>query len=441
MSKKKKNQNVVEICDSIMDYYDQIAEYAETPVKMTLNKINMLVENRYALAITGRMDTYRYRNLRITKYNVACKFMCDYNKSNEKFLVPIRANRAYVDDDKDLSKVSSLSFNDGTYFAKLDKKNYAVLVVNSPDCEDEDIKGFTLYFVGKNFLKWKSKYFDMYDKYQKITENSKIQTIFYTKDGNVKEARFKPMSNVVFSGIDEKGNHITNEEIVKYIDNWVDGIPTYYKYGMIPKLSILLYGEPGTGKSTFAKAVAEYLGINCVTAISPDYFQHDDDDMPYRRSSRMRGMINNTRSNGSFPDSVIVIDEIDCICKSREKIDERNDLENRKILQNVLEFLDNPETFYFKAKDGIYYPISIVIATTNYFNDLDKAVIRSGRFDKKIEVLEFGEEEARKMCDLYSLKLEDVVKHKIEKGFKISPSDLDTLCGEMLDKSIKNKKK
>ena len=132
-----------------------------------------------------------------------------------------------------------------------------------------------------------------------------------------------------------------------------------------------------------------------------------------------------------------MIDDIDCVCKSRE---ESEDKENLEVLSNLLSFLDNPGTFFYKAKDGLYYPISIVVASTNYYDRLDDAVKRYGRFDLKIEMKDFGIDEAKEMCAVYDLTLEDVLPNKVEnkKDFTISPAHLQALCLENIDKGLKH---
>ena len=214
------------------------------------------------------------------------------------------------------------------------------------------------------------------------------------------------------------------DKLIKYIDNFISNIPTYYnKFNMISKLSIILYGKPGTGKSTVARAIAKHLGINNVTSLGPDYF----DSPESRRSTQRRGYY-------TEKETIYTIDDIDCVCKSRE---EDNNKENNEILSTLLSFLDNPPTFYYTMEDGTSYPISIVIATTNYYDKLDEAVKRYGRFDLQIEMKEFNKEQAEEMCDIYELKLSDLVDNSGDKDFIISPSYLQALCLENIDKSLK----
>lgn len=138
-------------------------------------------------------------------------------------------------------------------------------------------------------------------------------------------------------------------------------------------------------------------------------------------------------SSGAYK-AVYTIDDIDCVCHSREM---RDDKENNVTMSNLLQFLDNPPTFFYKAKNGTRYPVSIVIATTNYIDKLDEAVKRYGRFDLKIEMVNFTKKEAQEMCDIYDLRVEDLFPDCNEDGWRVSPAYLQSLCLENIDKSMK----
>lgn len=234
--------------------------------------------------------------------------------------------------------------------------------------------------------------------------------------------RFKPFDQLVFN--DKK-------KVIEYIDNWVESIPTYYnKYKMIPKLSILLYGDPGTGKSTFYRALAKHLGISTVKVLTQEYFYGVMRNPSEDRYGGYYGYRNEP--------IIYAIDDIDCVCESRNS--KNNTRDNASTLSNLLAFLDNPPTFDIKANDGIMYPVSIVVATTNYFDKLDYAVRRYGRFDLSLEMKNFDKKSAQKMCDIYDLKLEDLVKGSNKKNFQITPAKLQALCLENIDNSLKKKK-
>lgn len=382
-----------------------------------LKNVDLLIDNNLATKISGTDDV---AYAQVSKYKIASKFICKYNKSLKKFIRPLLNDEFGSDfqtaeNDPELLELSKCGLDAGVYYAYLGKdKNddYAILKV-SIDKEDSYMVSYELYFIGYNYMKYKDKFFKLYDKYKNIQKNTKMEGIMYTNGTPFKEIKFKSFDYMIFRD---------KEKIMSYIDNWVNNIPTYYKYGITPKLSILLYGDPGTGKSTFTKAVAKYLGIETIYSVSPDYFSDKENK---RGVGRYR-----------YAQYVTSIDDIDCICKSREN-DESN--ENNQVLSSLLEFLDNPPTFYYKAKDGLYYPISIVIATTNYFDRLDNAVKRYGRFDLKIEMNLFDRSQAEELCAIYDLRLKDVYKNPIDDNFKISPSYLQALCLENIDKSLKNK--
>lgn len=386
------------------------------------DEIQILLDNNLAYKIAGSDDII-YAS--VSLYKVACKFLTKYNKAFKECRRKLLEyefggeQNTFAKTDKRLVKLSKYSLEAGSYYVELDKGQYAVLNIEFDD-EDEYIVKYELYFIGDKCKKWKSKFYKMVDKYEAIRKMEKNERILYTDDRPVTKTIFKPFDKVIFKNKDN---------VLKYIDNWVESIPEYYAYGMTPKLSIILYGDPGTGKSTFCKALANYLDISSVTSIGPEYFTNDNNTNQY--AGRRRSSV-----GISSVSTVYALDDVDCVCKSREI---KDDAENAKVLANLLSFLDNPPTFDYKAKDGVRYPVSIVVATTNYYDKLDDAVKRYGRFDLKIEMKNFEKEEAEAMCAIYDLKLEDLVKDSNKKGFAISPSYLQALCLENLDKSMKNR--
>lgn len=384
-----------------------------------IKHMSLLVDNNMASKVSSKEDM---GYIQVSLYKIASMFMTKYNKSLKDFkrrqLEHEYSNEKITADiSPELVELSKEGLEPGIYYAKLGNEkhdDYAMLhVVEDP--EDSYMISFELFFIGYKHRKYKKKFFGLVDHYKKINEKRKnecLVTLGYNFD--YKETQFKSFDRMVFT--DKK-------KILQYIDNWVESIPIYHKYEMIPKLSILLYGEPGTGKSTFCKALAKYLGIEYVGQITAEFFVKDDRTTNVRKSKIYSGS-----------EIVYSLDDIDCICKSRE---EDNSNENGKILSALLEFLDNPNTFYYKAKDGKYYPVSIVVATTNYYDKLDTAIKRYGRFDLKIEMKPFNYDQAQEMCALYDLKLEDIYHEKIDKSFSISPAYLQALCMENVDKTLK----
>ena len=419
---KEKKLSKAKIADYIYNeyIYNQDLKSGVDLVK----EIELLVDNGLAVKIEGHDDIYYTNNL--SRYKVASLFLLGYDKKlkqNIKPLLPLEEsnllNFGPTENGEKIKKLIKSGLEHGFYTVVLeDKKSdeYAIFEVSQGSDYDKYNIKYTLYFVGNKCEKYKDKFFKLCEKYQKYYSEFDKDKTYITMSGSEEEqeVQFKSFEQMVFK---------QKESVKAYIDNWVENIPKYHKYGITPKLSILLYGKPGTGKSTFYKAVAKYLGLKRIICIEPEYFYRSEND---------KSKVDRTSDDGSGV--VYAIDEVDCICKSRtEKSD---DADNDKVLSKLLAFLDNPKTFYFKAKDGTYYPVSIIVATTNYIDKLDDAVKRFGRFDLQIEMVDFDEKYAEEFCNLYDLHLSDVVDD-IPKDFTISPAKLQALCMENIDKALK----
>ncbi len=139
----------------------------------------------------------------------------------------------------------------------------------------------------------------------------------------------------------------------------------FIRAGKEPIRGILLHGEPGTGKSLLAKALARECQSHFIGLSGPEIIRG-----VYGESEKqLRNIFNEARRNAP---TVMFIDEIDSLVPSREE--SHGELEKRLVTQ-FLTLMDGLED-----RGQV-----IVIGATNRLNAIDPAVRRAGRFEREIE--------------------------------------------------------
>ncbi len=198
-----------------------------------------------------------------------------------------------------------------------------------------------------------------------------------------------------------------------------------HKGAKLPKGAIL-YGEPGTGKTLLAKALAGEANVPFFSINGSDFIEM----FAGMGAMRVRSLFEEARENAPC---IIFIDEIDAIGRKRD-VDLDNS-EYRQTLNALLAEMDG-----FNGSEGI-----LVIAATNRIEDLDQALIRPGRFDKHISVsLPSTPEERLEIIGIYSknkcfnkeVDFTNLAKQTI--GF--SPAQIESLINEAVLISIQYNK-
>lgn len=189
-------------------------------------------------------------------------------------------------------------------------------------------------------------------------------------------------SSVRFSdvaGINEAKDEL--KEIVDFLKN-----PNkYQKLGITLPKGVLLAGSPGVGKTLIAKALANEAGV-------PFFYQSGAlfvDTFVGVGAKKVRELFNAAKLNSP---SIIFIDEIDAVGKKRGGAKLTNEHENT--LNQLLMEMDG-----FKENSGV-----IVIAATNTPESLDSALLRAGRFDRKIFIELPNMNERKDILDIYLKK-------------------------------------
>lgn len=188
-----------------------------------------------------------------------------------------------------------------------------------------------------------------------------------------------------------------NEEAKESVKDLVDFLKNpekYASYGARMPKGVILYGEPGTGKTLLAKAVAGEAGVPFYAMSGSDFIQI----YVGVGASRIRQLFKKARSHGK---AVIFIDEIDAIGKKRDGGKAGGSDERDQTLNALL-----TEMSGFNEKEGI-----IVMSATNRLDMLDSALLRPGRFDRHIEI-SLPDVNARKK--ILQLHLENKPTNKID---------------------------
>lgn len=193
---------------------------------------------------------------------------------------------------------------------------------------------------------------------------------------------------------DVAGCQESKQEIMEFVDFLKN--PTHYnKLGAkIPK-GCILYGPPGTGKTLLAKACSSEAGVPFISISGSEFVEM----FVGVGASRIRDLFKLART---LSPCIVFIDEIDAIGKKRNsnKISNGND-ERENTLNQLLIEMDGFNT----AEQGKEV---VLMASTNRLEVLDDALLRPGRFDRKIEI-DLPDLEGRKqiyMIHLKKLKLE-----------------------------------
>ena len=136
----------------------------------------------------------------------------------------------------------------------------------------------------------------------------------------------------------------------------------------IPK-GVLLAGSPGTGKTLLARAVAKEANVSFISASGSEFIEM----FVGVGASRVRSLFDSARENSPC---VVFIDEKDAIGRQRGTGSAGGNDEREQTLNQLLTNMDG-----FSESQGI-----VVIAATNRIDVLDNALIRPGRFHRKINV-------------------------------------------------------
>lgn len=304
----------------------------------------------------------------------------------------------------------------GDFVVKLEKATYLFVTGMYTQDIDNSIRSqiLSIYFFGKKSMKW-------FCKLTKYIENKRLKTqrlysITAKSDGD--SNWWSCTSSTLIPR--EINSLFFDQDIItrvtSHLDSWIKNMDIFNERGLIFKTGILLYGNAGTGKSSLANAIANYLNCSMITIDTSTF-----------HNLNISEVIDAISADETM--YVVLIDEIDTIFTSRDNENQTD--KQKENTAKLLSLLDSPQS-----------PTNVVfVATTNYIDRLDKALMRRGRFDLILELSDITKATAFNMCesfDLYSDEIHELF-YKNNVKFPVNPAYLQSLILEYI--SDRNKEK
>ncbi|ETN79057.1 26S proteasome subunit P45 family protein [Necator americanus] len=162
--------------------------------------------------------------------------------------------------------------------------------------------------------------------------------------------------------------------------------PEYYEeMGITAPKGVILYGEPGTGKTLLAKAVANSTSATFIRATGADLVQKNSGD----GAKLVRELFKMAKDSAPC---IVFLDEIDAVGTKRYDTSSRGEQEVQRTLLELLNQLDG-----FESRGDVK-----VILATNRIDSLDSALLRPGRIDRKIELPKPDDKTRQKIFSIHT---------------------------------------
>lgn len=265
------------------------------------------------------------------------------------------------------------------YIVKLKDNNFAMVETTREDNSKIFFeKSLHIRFIGKNRYLYRNAFLV---ESAKLTDKKCIPVKYLNEYGIQCDIIPRSFDSIV---LEDSVRH----NIVSGLQNWKASRDWYEAHQLVYKIGIFLYGDPGTGKSTIARAISEMFNRAPILVMDINNIMQS-----IRSIIKMR-----ERYKGTI---IVLIEDIDMyfpkqvdrIDNEQDNPDQNKEAEERtnKINQNAI----------FQLLDGVYSTDdTIYIATTNYKDKLDSALIRCGRFDIQERLTNLTEDGAKKKVQL-----------------------------------------
>lgn len=238
--------------------------------------------------------------------------------------------------------------------------------------------------------------------------------IYKLMDMNTKNFKIIKKTNVKFEDI--AGMDELKKEMMKVVEV-LKSPEDFNNQGIRQIKGIIFEGNPGNGKTLFAKALAEEANVNFIATKGADF----QSAMMSMGARKIKMLFKKARKHKPC---IIFIDEFDGIGERRNYAGTGVDKENNRIITAMLNEMDG-----FESGNGV-----LVIAATNSYNSLDPALIRPGRFDLKYNIPNPDYNTRIKLIEIYTKNkklAQDLDKKKMAESFEnLSCSAIEAILNE-----------
>lgn len=350
-----------------------------------------------SLGVTAVTSTFQIiKSLKMSTIDVG-EWDNSYNNIN-KMLYKLKPD-AYIKHrtpttNKDFYELSE----DVSYFIPLKNKNYIKVETYRNKSEKTFYPEHRLkvQFFGKERYKHREEFLK---NALKITDDKHIRVQYLNEYEMSCDVIPHSFNNIVL-------NDKVKNNIVGGLSNWNSSKDWYENHQLVHKIGVFLYGKPGTGKSTVAKAISVMFNNAPILTIDPNNIMNSVNGILKMRK----------KYDGTI---IVLIEDFDMYFKSREEV------ENIEIGFEQKKQKDFNQNAIFQLLDGVYSTDdTIYIATTNYKDRIDSALIRYGRFDIQEELDYFNESEALECVELLGYDKEVLENMKLE--YPVQPSYLQS---------------
>ena len=281
-----------------------------------------------------------------------------------------------------------------------------------------------------------------FDDYMKDLEKGKRYFMTFNGIDNDKRINWHEIAFKTGRSFDNlffEQRNIAVSMINRFEREWKSGIN---RTGDPQHLTFLLYGEPGCGKTSFIKALAEHTKRHIIDInLSRIETSHTFRELFYSREKNFKDI--------SWDNSIIVFEDIDCL---NDIVHERKTKSNgtTEVLQQLLNgetdniSIDNIKkascqnkssddplnlSIILNALDGVNeMPGRIIVITTNCLEKLDSALIRARRVNMKINFRSANQEITRQILNHYFIDDEEIISNTSFEDYKWTPAELSEIC-------------